>query len=243
MTAPLAMIGFAILGVYFSITRAQNAAQTGRGDVTSAVLSHSDGLTVLLGRAADVITIIALIVITAMVAAEWSQGTLRNLLVREPGRLRLLAGKFLAILVFVLLSAAVAVAVGIGVGFAAGPGHGIDTAAWTSSAGVTALWHFAGNLALGLIAWSVIGLLIAVVTRSAAAAVGVALAYAIPVEGLITHIWQDAPRWLPGQLINAVLVSGNAVTTYARALLLITVYALAAALIAAALFRRGDVTA
>ena len=35
-------------------------------------------------------------VVAANVAAEWSQGTLRNLLVREPGRLRLLAGKMLA---------------------------------------------------------------------------------------------------------------------------------------------------
>ena len=60
------------------------------------------GLITVVGQARSFIIVVALIIVTANLAAEWSQGTWRNLLVREPRRLRLLAGKMLALLLFVL---------------------------------------------------------------------------------------------------------------------------------------------
>ena len=47
----------------------------------------SQGLITVVGQARSLIIVIALIMVTTNIAAEWSQGTLRNLLVREPHRL------------------------------------------------------------------------------------------------------------------------------------------------------------
>src|SRR6266702_5240566 len=46
------------------------------------------GLITGVGQARSLIIVIALIMISSNIAAELSQGTLRNLLVREPSRLR-----------------------------------------------------------------------------------------------------------------------------------------------------------
>src|SRR5437588_815970 len=62
------------------------------------------GLITIVGQARSFILAVALIIVTANLAAEWSQGTWRNLLVREPRRLRLLAGKMAALMLFVLVS-------------------------------------------------------------------------------------------------------------------------------------------
>src|SRR6266480_6528866 len=66
----------------------------------------TQGLITVVGQARSLIIAIALIIVTTNIAAEWSQGTLRNLLVREPGRLRWLSGKMLALLLFVAVSLA-----------------------------------------------------------------------------------------------------------------------------------------
>src|SRR5215472_7894595 len=62
------------------------------------------GLLSVVGQERSLIIVLSLIMVTVNLAAEWSQGTLRNLLVREPNRLSLLAGKMLALLLFVYLS-------------------------------------------------------------------------------------------------------------------------------------------
>src|SRR5204863_5033550 len=69
------------------------------------------GLITVVGQGRSLISVIALIMVTSNIAAEWSQGTLRNLLVREPRRLRLLAGKMLALLLFVTISLALTLAI------------------------------------------------------------------------------------------------------------------------------------
>jgi hypothetical protein len=69
-----------------------------------AAFHPPQGLVAIIGQARSLIVAIALILVSANLAAEWTQGTLRNLLVREPHRLRWLAGKMLAVVLFVLLS-------------------------------------------------------------------------------------------------------------------------------------------
>src|SRR2546428_8837560 len=45
------------------------------------------GLITVVGQGRSLIIAIALIMVTANIAAEWSQGSLRNLMVRDPSRL------------------------------------------------------------------------------------------------------------------------------------------------------------
>src|SRR5438132_1353544 len=90
----------------------QRVRGPGGGLLTQAQLIASDGLAKLLARGSALLGVIALVLFAMSFASEYSQGTLRNLLVREPRRLHLLAGKTLALGLFV--SIAVIAAMGVG---------------------------------------------------------------------------------------------------------------------------------
>lgn len=179
---------------------------------TSSEMTHlirsfrtSQGLVAIVGQARSLIIAIALIIVTANIAAEWSQGTLRNLLVREPGRLRWLAGKMLALLLFVAVSLALTLLIsGAFITFAA-QSQGISTAAWTTPEGIRIFLNFFGNELLCLVGISFLGMLIAVLTRSPGAAVGIALAYVLVPEGLVAVVWPQGSEWLPVRVFNYIV--------------------------------------
>src|SRR5437588_5983170 len=108
------------------------------------------GLISVVGQARSFIIAVALIMVTANLAAEWSQGTWRNLLAREPNRLLLLTGKMLALVLFVLFSMTVTLVGSLGLLLTVAHGQGVQTAAWTSSTGLGALLAFYGNEVLCL---------------------------------------------------------------------------------------------
>jgi ABC-type transport system involved in multi-copper enzyme maturation permease subunit len=75
----------------------------------------------------------------AAVAGEYGQGTLRNLLVRQPRRITVLAGKITALLVFTAVVLAVALIAGLGAAYLIAPGQDVATDRWLSPDG---LWAF-----------------------------------------------------------------------------------------------------
>ncbi|MBV9229020.1 MAG: ABC transporter permease subunit [Chloroflexi bacterium] len=160
------------------------------------------GLITVVGQARSFIIAVALIIVTANLAAEWSQGTWRNLLVREPRRLRLLAGKMLALMLFVLVSMTLTLFLSSVLILALAAAQGVQTAAWTSVAGLSAWLAFFGNEGLCLIGVCLLGMLIAVLTRSTGIAVGVALAYVLVPEGIIAMVWNEGSRWFPIRTFN-----------------------------------------
>jgi ABC-type transport system involved in multi-copper enzyme maturation permease subunit len=208
------------------------------------------GLITVVGQARSLIIVIALIMVTTNIAAEWSQGTLRNLLVREPNRLRLLAGKMLALVLFVILSAALTLAVSAVLILAAARAQGISTAAWTSSEGLRAFLAFFGNEVLCLVGISLLGMLIAVLTRSVGAAVGVTLAYVLVPEGIIAMVWQQGSQWFPVRVLNflpgSTFPPGVGPTPpqgYLAALLVALLWMAIFIVVSAVVFRRQDVNA
>src|SRR5947209_7346894 len=108
------------------------------------------GLITVVGQARSFIIVVALIIVTANLAAEWSQGTWRNLLVREPRRLRLLAGKMLALMLFVLVSMTLTLVASSVLILAVAHAQGVVTAAWTSSSGLSTWLASFGNTVLCL---------------------------------------------------------------------------------------------
>lgn len=208
------------------------------------------GLITVVGQARSLIIAVALIMVTSNVAAEWSQGTLRNLLVREPNRLRLLSGKMLALLLFVILSLALTLAVSVALILTIAHAQGIATAAWTSPEGLRALFAFFGNEVLCLVGVSFLGMLIAVLTRSVGAAVGVALAYVLVPEGIIAMVWQEGSRWFPVRTFNFLpgsvfpsAVGPNPPQGYAAALLVALLWMIGFVVVSAVVFRRQDIHA
>jgi ABC-2 type transport system permease protein len=206
------------------------------------------GLITVVGQARSLIIVIALIMVTSNLAAEWSQGTLRNLLVREPGRLRLLAGKMLALVLFVVISLALTLLISTALILATAHNQGISTAAWTSSEGIRTFLSFFGNEVLCLVGISLLGMLIAVLTRSVGAAVGIALAYVLVPEGVIAMVWQEGSKWFPVRVLN--FLPGSTVPAavgpappqgYNAALLVALLWMVGFIVVSAVVFRRQNV--
>jgi ABC-2 type transport system permease protein len=193
-----------VLPVAFSYLQANQALSSGRPSPRlAAALPTSQGLiTVMGGHVEPLMMAIAVILVTANVAAEWSQSTLRNLLVREPRRLHLLAGKMLALLLLVVITGALALLAGAGAILAAASSNGVSTAPWTSADGINTFLSFFGNELLNLVGASLLGMFIAVLTRSASAAVGISLAYVLAGEVLIGAVWSGGAQWLPVHLFG-----------------------------------------
>lgn len=102
----------------------------------------------------------------ALLAGEFSGGTFRVLLLREPHRLRVIVGKVAGILVAASAVVALAEALTFGLSLALAPAQDIATANWSSLDGVaTGLGNYAKVMA-GVAGWAVFGTTLAVVFRS-----------------------------------------------------------------------------
>jgi ABC-2 type transport system permease protein len=207
------------------------------------------GLVSVIGQARSVIIAIALIIVSADLAAEWTQGTLRNLLVREPHRLWWLTGKMLAVVLFVLLSMLLTLVISSTFILILAQGQGIQTAAWTSAEGLGTFLAFFGNEVLGLIGVSALGMLIAVLTRSVAAAVGIGLAYILVLEGVIAMVAPQVSQWFPGRVFNTIvgatvpIVGPNPPQGYLAALLASVLWIVGFVVVSALVFPRQDIKA
>lgn len=237
-----AISAVAVLGTTLTILR---VGRRDRGETISiAQLAQPDGLVQGLERASTLLGVVTLAVVAAAVTMEYSQGTLRNLLVAEPRRLRLLGGKYGALLTFIAVVVVAATAAGVATSFLLAPSKGIPTGAWTSRQGLTALGKGFTNVLLSAIGYGSLGVVFALVLRSPAAAISVGLAYALPVEALLSRVWSPASRWLPGQLLDTIASGGGESTvSYLVAGLRLVSYAVIAAAAVSALFHRQDVTA
>jgi ABC-2 type transport system permease protein len=212
--------------------------------VRGTTLTRPDGLVQGLEAISILLGVVSLCVVAASLAGDYSQGTLRNLLMAQPHRLRLLAGRCLAYATFIALIVLAAAAVNLALSFAFAPMKGVSTNAWTSWPGMLELVKGIANAFVNVLGYGVLGALAAIVFRSPAAAISVGLAYVLPVEILVTGIWRPAGHWLPGQLLQDLANGGSGYTTsYLDAADRLIIYGLIAVVITAVLFRLRDVTA
>ena len=243
-----AMIGFSILAIVLNLTRLNATAVPGPGGrvsagLTAAQVAASTGFATLTSISATFMGVVALAVCAIAIGMEYSNGTLRNLLVRESSRLRLLGGKLLALASFVTLGVILAYGAALVTALILVPTHDISTAAWFTSDGVQSLLKGAGNLLLATLVWGALGAILALVLRSTAPALSIGLVYILVVEQVILLAWSDGEKWLPGRLISAIAQGGTSVVPYGNALLLVGTFIVAALVAAGAFFRQRDVAA
>jgi len=234
---------FSVFATALTIERAEKSFPPGIGarfHVTIAQLSQPDGFVHGVITASNLIGIVALCLFAGALASEYSQGTLRNLLVCQPRRSQLLSGKFLALAVFFGIAIVLAVAVAAGVAFALGPSKGINTSAWTTSTGLGDLGQTILHIYLASIGYGILGTALAILLRSPALAVAAGVAYALPGEAIINRLWNSGERWLPGQLLSALAHGGTGTTSYAHALITLSIYAAIAATGTLVLFQWRD---
>ncbi len=96
-------LGLAAAASLFVILLFTQASATG-GIVSLHQLAQPGGLVIGVARAAMLLGVVAFGIAAAQVASEYSLGTLRQLLVRQPRRAVLLAGKMLGVITFLVLA-------------------------------------------------------------------------------------------------------------------------------------------
>ena len=237
-------VGLAIAASLFAVLLFAQANAAGGGDLPSLTqLAQPNGLIHGVNRAAVLLGIVAFGIAAAQIAGEYSLGTLRQLLVRQPRRAVLLAGKFLAVVVFMLGAVVFASLVATAAAFVMAHARHVPTAAWTSSAGIVDLTRALGDLLLATVGFTIFGLVVGLLFRSSVTAIIVGFAYLLPFEAVITRIAPHTATWLPGQLLQAIAVGGVAAAGFAHSLILSLVYVVVAGAVATAVFVRKDVTA
>ncbi len=211
--------------------------------VTAAALAAPDGVMQGLEAVSILLGVTALAVTAAVIGGDFTHGTLRNQLIAYPYRLRLLAGKCLALAAFVTVMVTAATVVAAAASFAIAPATDVGTAAWHSTAGLVEIGKGYLNVLAASLGYATIGVLVGVVFRSPAAAVSVGLAYALPLEMLVSRIWSPAAAWLPARLMDTFAAGAHGYhIAYSAAGLRILVFCLAAVLVAAGLFKHRDMT-
>jgi hypothetical protein len=184
-----------------------------------------------------------LAVFIATTAAEFGRGTMRTMLMRQPGRLRLLAGKLAATFAFTAAALAAGEALGWVTARLDAPSQQIPTAAWTTSRALGAAISDYGILLTWAAGYLILASAIAVLTRSLPVALGVGIAWFGPIEHIVRDSWTGAPRYLPGLSLESFLARGTTSVTAAHAISISILYLIVAAVAATVSFSRWDVTA
>jgi ABC-2 type transport system permease protein len=235
-------LGLAAAASLFVILMFSQATENG-GIVTLHQLARPNGLVIGVARASMLLGVVAFGIAASQVASEYSLGTLRQLLVRQPRRILLLSGKMLGVITFLVLALCFAGAVAFVVALAAAHSRGVSTSAWFTGTGLGDLFRELGDLVLAVIGYSVLGMALGQFVRSAVFAVIIGFAWLIAVENIVTRIVPSTQQWLPGQSIIAVASGGAEGVSYAHGLVLGAVYLAVAIAAAMAVFLRSDVTA
>jgi ABC-2 type transport system permease protein len=250
-----AMVGFALLFTILAFESAggRSIDLDGSGSETSvdtAMLSMPEGSVFVVTDMAAFFGIVALALFAANLAGEFNKGTIRMLFVTEPNRLKVLAGKILALSSFVAAAVAATLAVSIGAGVLMANTVGVETAAWWTGDGLAAIGAAYLNLTAAALIPALIGATIAVLTRSTTIAISVGIGWFILAEALIGAFWDGLSRWGPAAASDALAAGGGLGMmggatpgiSYATATVLAIGYSLLALTITSTVLTRRDVT-
>lgn len=213
-----------------------------RGGVTLADLAAPGGGTEAFAVGASFVGFLVFVLFIGLVASEFSGGAFRALLLRDPHRLRLIAGKLAGALTVAAAAIVVAEAASFALSLAMAPTQDVATSAWFSAEG---LGHAAGDYATvlaGVTGWAVFGTTLGVVFRSVPVALGVGFAWAGPFENIVVDSWTTGYRVFPGQVMAAIIQGGSPELSLTRAAVTGIAYVGLAAVATATLLTRRDVT-
>ena len=207
---------------------------------TRAQLESPSGPMAGLSAASSMFGIVTLSLWAWFAAQDYSSGLIRVLVAAEPRRWPLLAGKVLALLLLTALATTVAAAANLLAAPIIGA-SGISVSAWGTNAPrvVVEAWIWAY---LAQCVWGVLGLAIAVLSRSAMVAVAVGIGYVLVVESVIKMMGGVPSDWLLGTTLNSIASGGTPSVPVATAVGLGVGYVILALALATGVLLRRDVT-
>ena len=234
---------FAVGSAAIVLAAAEPAGQrvSGRG-LTVASLSDAGGGTEVFTTAVSFAGTFLFVVFVGLVAAEFSRGTFRTMLIHQPRRLRLLAGKMAALLAFAAVVLGAAEVLTWGAAKLLAPTQEVATGHWLSIDALGQAVADYGSVLFWISGYALLGMTLAVLVRSVPIALAIGIAWAGPFEHLLQDAWQPAGRFFPGLLLEAFVAGGTSEVSAMRAFLTVAVYATLAAAVAGTVFARRDVT-
>jgi ABC-2 type transport system permease protein len=236
-------IAFTVGSAAIILASAERSGNPRDRGVTLESLSEAGGGTEVFTTAVSFAGTFLFVVFVGAVAVEFSRGTFRTMLLYQPRRLRLLAGKVAALLAFAAVVLAAAEALTWVAARLLAPSQGVATGDWFSAAAVGDAFADYGSVLFWVTGYALLGMTLAVLVRSVPIALAIGIAWAGPFEHLLQDAWGPAQRVFPGLLLEAFVAGGTSEVSASRALLTVTAYILIAAAIAATTFARRDITA
>jgi len=218
----------------------------GNGDrgrqITREMLSLSSGATQSFSSIGGLLGIIALCVFAAQTAQEYSLGTLRNLLVRQPGRIRILIGKLASMKTFAMVMTLVSAIICIGVSYALAGGKNVSTELWFNGDGRLEIAKTLLNVFLSILGFGIIGMVLGIILRSPISSISLGVLWLLIVENIVGALKSSTLNWLPGTQLSTIATGGSENVSYSHALSLSAIYVGVALVIATVLFTKRDVS-
>lgn len=238
----VATLAFSVGSAAIIVASAERTGNpTGRG-ITFASLADAGGGTDVFTTAVSFAGTFLFVVFVGAVAVEFSRGTFRTMLLHEPRRLRVLAGKMAGLLLFAAVILAAAEALTWFSARLIAPSRDIATGDWISAPALGDALVDYGSVLLWVTGYALLGMTVAVLVRSVPLALGIGIAWAGPVEHILQNAWSTANSYFPGLLLEAFVAGGTTDVSASHALLTVTAYVTVATTIAAATFARRDIT-
>jgi ABC-type transport system involved in multi-copper enzyme maturation permease subunit len=240
----LAVFAAMVNAIMFSVVPGGTTLPPGAPGVafpTPEALVGPDGLMSGLAAASSMFGVVTLSAWAIVTAGDFGSGLVRLLVAAEPRRWRLLAGKVVALAVVTCVAVTVAAAVNVAAAFPAAQAAGVPTDAWTTDPLPVVVTAWFDSLAAMLV-WGVLGLVLGVLTRSAAVAISVGVGYVLLVETVVKMAPSVPSDWLLGTTLNAVAAGGSAALAYGPALAIAAGYVIVGLAVAGVVYVRRDVT-
>ncbi len=242
------MAGFAALISVFIFTSLEDSSATattaapgpGGAFATAAEIAEPGGFLIPLGTVSDLAGIVLLSLWAIAAASDYESGLIRVLVQAQPNRMKLLTGKIIALTGFTMLATWVTTLTVVLVARPLARLQGIPMDAWPTDAAQLILSGYFNFMVPGVV-WGLIGLLIAVWTRSSGIAIASGIGYLLIVESLIGIVLPDIIDYLPGGTLGALAAGGTENLAWSAALGLTVAYGAAAAGAALLIFRQRDI--
>ena len=209
--------------------------------ISREMLSSFGGSVIGFSNVAGLLGIIAYCVFAAQTAQEYTYGTLRNLLVRQPGRLRVLAGKLISMKLFALLMVLISGVVSIAISYVLAPRAKVERSLWFTSDGWTQITQTFVNVSISVVGFGILGMIMGLLLRSPISAISIGVIWILIIENILGAVESSTLEWLPGNQLNVIAMGGTPQVSYSHGMTLAAIYIGVGAVIASVLFSRRDV--
>lgn len=244
IVAVVGAIAFAALSALTVLSSAEdNVVRSRQGGATLAEVVGTGGGTQAFAVGASFAGFLVFVSFIALIASEFSGGTFRSLLLRDPHRLRVIVGKLTGALVVAAGVVALFEAATFAMSLAVAPSQDISTSEWFTMGSLgDAVTDYLTVLA-GVAGWAIFGTTLAVIFRSVPMALGVGFAWAGPFENIVVDSWATGFKVFPGQVLGSMIRGGTIELGMGRAVATAAAYTAVAAAVSLYLVQRRDVTA